>query len=92
MSDFNLGCANFGHGSYCNHGRSNGFQAMVLESYQKTNKLIECFKDAVDQGYDPNTVIPQVFKQCNTKESDLTDFDIKRLNQEIDEYLLHKNM
>ena len=81
----------FERGVYCSHNKINGFQTMVLESYQKTNELIEYFKDAVDKGYDPNSVINQILEECNVKESDLTDFDIQRLNREIEQYVRRKN-
>lgn len=99
LFDFSLSCLTaksdkagmlFEQGAYCRHNKINGFQTMILESYQKTNELIECFKDAIDKGYDPNSVIDQILEACNVKESDLTDFDIQRLNREIEQYVRQK--
>lgn len=72
-------------------GRFNGFDGMIMQSQQYTDTLIERFKDAVDRGYDPNDVKERIFKEEHIKESDLTDFDKKRLIEKIEKYYNQKN-
>ena len=80
---FNVRNINFAHGAMTSHGKINGAQVMVMESQQKTDKLIEMFEAAIRAGYNPDVVYYKIFDHAGYKESDLTDFDKERLRIKI---------
>lgn len=76
----------FSHGVFDTKGKINGFQTMVMNSQQLTDKLIREFKKEIDAGGDPNEVRDLVFERCNASETDLLDSDARRLIREVENY------
>lgn len=64
----------------------NGFMNYVMQSQETTDKLIEDFEKAFAAGHNPSDeLIKQIFANRGVKESDLSDFDKKRLKRKVEE-------
>lgn len=74
---------NFQSGAYYN-GKMNGAQAMIMQSQEYTDKLIEQFGVAIAAGYNPNDVIDDVFNKVGCSDSDLTNSDKQRLMRTVE--------
>lgn len=70
------------------NGDINGVDAFIAQSQIYTERLIECFKEYADRGYDVSDdyVQDEIFKECDYDICDLTDADILRIKLEIEKY------
>jgi len=58
----------------------------IMNSAELTDYLIEDFKNAIDQGYNPDDIKYEIFSNRNASTDDLTDSDIDRLVATISTY------
>jgi ADP-glucose pyrophosphorylase len=65
------------------------FGMYVMDSDEKSDILIEAFKQAVDQGYDPNDtdVKTAIYEQTNIYPYQLTDYDRAKVGRIISNYM-----
>jgi hypothetical protein len=56
----------------------------VMQSEMDTDKVIRTFEQALQMGYNPGDAMIAAMQQNNVRESDLTAFDIDRLNRRIE--------
>lgn len=73
-------------------GMLNGFNAMIMQSQQDTDKVIRELEVAVEAGYNPNIAFSQVLERCEVRERDLTDFDRQRLKRKVEQISKHKSL
>ena len=76
-------------------GMLNGFNAMIMQSQQDTDKVIRELEVAVEAGYNPNIAFSQVLERCGVRErdlTDLTDFDRQRLKRKVEQISKHKSL
>lgn len=73
-------------------GMLNGFNAMIMQSQQDTDKVIRELEVAVEAGYNPNIAFSQVLERCGVRERDLTDFDRQRLKRKVEQISKHKSL
>ena len=62
-----------------------GFNHFVLEANRasKINYIIKDFKSLVNKGYNPNDFIDEVLSAHGLDEDDLTDSEVKKINDAI---------
>lgn len=80
---FSMGGINFQSGAYYNC-KMNGAQAMIMQSQEYTDKLIEQFGMAIAAGYNPNDIIDDVFNKVGCSDADLTNSDKQRLMRTVE--------
>ena len=56
----------------------------AMQSKMDTDKVIRTFEQALQMGYNPGDAMIAAMQQNNVRESDLTAFDIDRLNRRIE--------
>lgn len=56
----------------------------VMQSEMDTDKIIRTFEQALQAGLNPNDAMITTMQQNNVRESDLTAFDIDRLNRHVE--------
>lgn len=62
----------------------NGWANMMAQSSEDTDKLIKMFELAIENGYNPNDVRDEIFSKLRISESQLTEFDKRRLKQRVE--------
>ena len=70
---------------------SDPFGIMMMNSHEKTDKLLKDMIDAVNHGYNPNVVFDDVLAQNGIREEDLMEWDKKRLKKKVEEAYRAKN-
>ena len=66
-------------------GPFNGFNAMIMQSQQDADKVIEQIEVAAGMGVNPNITFIQALDNCRVRESDLTNFDKQRIKRKIEQ-------
>jgi hypothetical protein len=66
---------------------------MVMQSQQDADRVITCFTEAIAAGYDPTLVTVQnaVFNKAGVDILTLDDYDIKRIENKVQEVWESKN-
>lgn len=63
----------------------NGMNAMVMQSASDVDKVIALFENAIEQGYYPNDVEQEVYRQANVNPSDFTWYDKQKIQRKVEE-------
>lgn len=63
----------------------NGFNAMIMQSQQDADRIIEQIEIVDNMGANPNITFIQALDKCGVRESDLTDFDKQRIKRKIEQ-------
>ena len=66
------------------NGKFNGMQAMIMQSQENLDKVLEDFETAIAAGLNPNDVKDEILAKRKLKESDFTTFDIAILNRKVE--------
>ena len=82
MFDVGRVFSTFNSSPYYN-GKFNGADGYIMQSQEYTDQLISEFERLVAAGYNPNTVVEDVFDSVGVTESDLTEFDKQRLMRKV---------
>lgn len=62
-----------------------GFDYYVMNSDMAANKVIRAFEQAISQGYFPNDIEQEIYRQTNVNPNDLSDFDKNRIQLKVSE-------
>lgn len=65
-------------------GGPSPFQMYLQQSETYLDKLVKEFIVVIKAGGDPNDYIDEVFEKVGCKQSDLSDFDVKRLERRVE--------
>ena len=65
-------------------GHPNGFNMMIMQSQEDTDKLIKAFENAINAGYNPNVVQDEIYRKVGVSPSDLTPEDRYRLTRKVE--------
>ena len=74
----------FSHGAYACNGQLNGAQAMIMQSQESTDNVIESFEQYLKAGFGIEAALTQAYMENNVSENDLTDFDKERIKRKIE--------
>ena len=74
----------FSHGAYACNGQLNGAQAMIMQSQESTDNVIESFEQYLNAGFGIEAALTQAYMENNVSENDLTDFDKERIKRKIE--------
>ena len=74
----------FSHGAYACNGLLNGAQAMIMQSQESTDNVIESFEQYLNAGFGIEAALTQAYMENNVSENDLTDFDKERIERKIE--------
>lgn len=80
---FSIGEINFINGAYSGN-RLNGAEAMIMESAEKVDNVINDFEKAFQAGMDPNNVLNQILIKRNYYKNDFLDSDIKKITRKVE--------
>lgn len=72
-----------GHGMDFRHVY--GTQAQIMQSAEDADKVIALFESAIMQGYHPNDVEQEVYRQANVNPSDFTWYDKQKIQRKVEE-------
>ena len=75
-----------------NSGKLNGFNAMIMQSQQDTDKVIRELEVAIEAGYNLNVAFSQALDKCGVQEKNLTDFDKQRLRRKVEQISKYKSL
>lgn len=65
-------------------GGPSPFQMYLQQSETYLDKLVKEFIVVIKAGGDPNDYIDEVFEKVGCRQSDLSDFDVKRLERRVE--------
>lgn len=74
----------FSHGAYACNGQLNGMQAMIMQSQEDVDNVIESFEQYLNAGFGIEAALTQAYMENNVSENDLTDFDKERIKRKIE--------
>ena len=63
----------------------------VMNSSEKTDKVIALFESAIAQGYCPELVEQEIYKQAKVNPADFTYADKERISRRVNEVWASKN-
>lgn len=66
--------------------RLNGTDVFIMQSELNVDRCLPLFKQAIEQGYNPNDVKSQIFDALKISDNDFTDSDSNRLIREVEKY------
>lgn len=58
---------------------------MVMQSSEDADKVIECFESAIMQGYHPNEVEQEVYRQAGVDPNTFMWYDKERIQRRVEE-------
>lgn len=66
-------------------GLGSGIDYMAMQSSYDADKVIALFESAINQGYHPNEVEQEVYRQAGVNPSDFTWYDKDRIQRRVEE-------
>lgn len=67
-------------------GDFNGATGMIMQSQMDADNVIEATKEYIDMGYHPNIAVEKACKDLRVKSTDIFNYDINRIEKEIERY------
>ena len=74
----------FSHGAYACNGQLNGIQAMIMQSQENADNIIESFEQYLSAGFGTEAALTQAYIDNDISENDLTDFDKERIKRKVE--------
>lgn len=71
-------------------GYVNGVESRVMESNDAATRIIQAFKYAIEEGFNPEDVEQEIYRKLNIDPEDLTWYDKEIILREVNEMIKEK--
>ena len=72
-------------------GFPSGLENMIMNSSENADRLIEAFKDAIDEGKNPEDIEAEIYEELGINPNDIIHSDRVRILDEVNEYWEERN-
>lgn len=86
---FDIRQFNLANGVYNNSGQINGFEAMIMDSAETADKVINDFEEILKNEMSPYAALDAAFEKNHVTENDFTDYDLEHINRRVN--AIYKN-
>ena len=73
-------------------GLGPGIDCMVMQSSYDADRIIQLFNSAIEQGYHPNDVEQEVYRQAGVNPNTLTWYDKQHIQNKVEEIYNRKGI